>query len=422
MDLASKCPTAAQWNMLLNEACSGHDKSALEAHLGSCPMCRQQMERIVADPDMWNNAVAGLKPRSLEPACALYLERIMSDAKQYDCHSTIGNPASSEDELSLTFLTPSDNPDRLGTLGAYEITDVVGRGGMGVVLKGHDPRLNRVVAIKVLAPELASNATARKRFRREGQAAAAVSHDHVLTIHAVDESNEVPHLVMEYVDGKSLQQRIDCTGTLELTEILRIAMQTAAGLAAAHAQGLVHRDIKPSNILLENGVERVKIGDIGLARAVDDVRVTQPGVVAGTPEYMSPEQGRGETIDHRSDLFSLGSVIYAMCTGRPPFRAETTVAMVRQICDEVPRSIRQVNQDLPAWLEEIVERLLAKNPHDRIQTAAEAEELLAGCLAHLQEPSVNPLPSTMKWENESHDTRRQSLTRRGVPWLGMTQK
>ncbi len=126
---------------------------------------------------------------------------------------------------------------------------------------------------------------------------------------------------MPYVPGHSLQERIDQTGPLELREILRIGMQTAAGLAAAHAQGLVHRDIKPANILLENGVERVRITDFGLARAVDDATQTQSGVVAGTPQYMAPEQARGEAVDHRADLFSLGSVLYAMCTGHSPFRA-----------------------------------------------------------------------------------------------------
>src|SRR5437588_6254974 len=145
--------------------------------------------------------------------------------------------------------------------------------------------------------------------------------------HAVEEAGPVPYLVMEYVRGSSLQDRLDQSGPLELKEILRIGMQIASGLAAAHAQGLVHRDIKPANILLENGVERVKLTDFGLARAVDDASLTQSGVVAGTPMYMSPEQADGLPVDCRSDLFSLGSVLYAMCTGRPPFRAPSAVAV-----------------------------------------------------------------------------------------------
>src|SRR5205823_3462976 len=151
---------------------------------------------------------------------------------------------------------------------------------------------------------------------------AAVRNEHVIGIYAVEEANELPYLVMEFVNGLSLQERLDRSGPLELQEVLRIGLQTAAGLAAAHAQGLVHRDVKPANILLENGVARVKLTDFGLARAVDDASLTQSGVLAGTPQYMAPEQAHGEPADHRADLFSLGSVLYAMCTGRPPFRAD----------------------------------------------------------------------------------------------------
>src|SRR5262249_52001675 len=149
----------------------------------------------------------------------------------------------------------------------------------------------------------------------------------------------------------SLQERIDREGPLELAEILRIGMQVASGLAAAHAQGVIHRDVKPANILLENGVERVKLTDFGLARALDAASMTQSGVVTGTPQYMAPEQARGEPVDHRADLFSLGSVLYAMCTGRSPFRAETTMAVLRRVAEDQPRSIREVNPAVPDWLE-----------------------------------------------------------------------
>ncbi len=316
------------------------------------------------------------------------------------------------DEVSLDFLEPSDAPDSLGRLGQYEVDEVVGRGGMGIVLKGNDPKLNRVVAVKVLAPELASNASACKRFLREGRAAAAVSHDHVVTVYGIDDSGRLPFIAMEYISGPSLEDRIKGEGPLELTEILRIGMQIASGLAAAHAQGLVHRDIKPANILLENGVEKVKITDFGLARAVDDVRMTKPGVVTGTPEYMSPEQARGESVDHRTDLFSLGSVMYAMCTGRSPFRAENTPAMIRRVCEDTPRPIEDVNSDIPGWLIQIIKELLAKSSADRFQSAAELAELLGQCLAHLQEPSVNPLPDRLQGRKFGRFARRRRTTRR----------
>src|SRR5207248_7730435 len=259
----------------------------------------------------------------------------------------------------------SQRADALGRLGHYEVLDLVGRGGMGVVLRAFDEVLHRVVAIKVMAPQLATSATARRPFLREARAAAAVSHDNVVTIHAVEEGEGVPHLVMQFVAGTSLQEKLDREGPPELREVLRIGMQAAAGLAAAHAHGLVHRDVKPSNILLENGVERVKLTDFGLARAADDASLTQSGVLAGTPQYMAPEQAQGEAMDHRADLFSLGSVLYAMCAGRPPFRAETTMAVIRRVCDERPRPLREVNPEVPGWLAAIIAKLHAKGPARR---------------------------------------------------------
>ena len=205
---------------------------------------------------------------------------------------------------------------------------------MGVVLKAFDEKLQRVVAIKVMAEALAASPAARKRFVREAQAAAAVRSDHIVNIYEVEESGSRPYLVMELISGVSLQERLDAAGPLGVREILRIGLQIAQGLAAAHAQGVVHRDISPANILLENGVERVKITDFGLARVADDATHSASGIVAGTPQYMAPEQVCGEPVDQRSDLFSLGSVLYAMCTGRSPFRAETTVAVLRRVCDE----------------------------------------------------------------------------------------
>ena len=151
----------------------------------------------------------------------------------------------------LYFLHPADRPDLLGTLGEYEVQEVIGQGGMGVVLKAFEPALHRLVAIKVLAPALAGSATARRRFTREAQAAAAVCHEHVVAVHGVHEADGLPYLVMQYVAGESLQDRLDRTGPLEVVEVVRIGMQTAAGLAAAHAQGLIHRDVKPANLLLE---------------------------------------------------------------------------------------------------------------------------------------------------------------------------
>lgn len=293
---------------------------------------------------------------------------------------------------SLPLLEPCDKPDRIGKLDHYEIIELVGQGGMGTVLRAFDTKLSRIVAVKVMAPELAANPTAVKRFLREAQTAAAVHHDHVVTIHAIDDSHRPPFIVMQFIEGLTLQQKIDKEGALELKQILRIGSQMAAGLAAAHRTGLIHRDVKPGNILLENGVERVKITDFGLARAADDVEMTKSGMIAGTPQYMSPEQAHGEQIDSRSDLFSLGSVLYTMCTGRPAFRADTTMGTLRRVCDDTPRPIHEVNAEIPVWLCEIIEKLLAKDPQQRFQSAQEVSDLLSQHLAHLQQPASCPLP------------------------------
>ena len=235
----------------------------------------------------------------------------------------------------LAFLQPPTRAGSLGRLAHYEVQEVLGSGGFGTVLKAFDDRLHRVVAIKVMAPQLAASGAARKRFVREARSAAAVRdrlprRQRPLRQRGDDES--MPYLVMEFVAGQTLQQKLDKVGPLAVTEVLRIGGQIARGLAAAHATGLIHRDIKPANILLENGVERVKITDFGLARAADDASISQSGIVAGTPQYMAPEQARGEAIDHRSDLFSLGSVLYAIhAPGRPavPGRDDARGAQAR---------------------------------------------------------------------------------------------
>ncbi len=297
--------------------------------------------------------------------------------------------------MASQLLSPASHPELLGRLGRYDVERLIGSGGMGVVFKAHDSELNRPVAIKILAPYLSSSGPARKRFAREARAAAAVVHEHVVPIYNVETEREIPFLVMHYIAGESLQSRIDREGALELCEILRIGMQVASGLSAAHQQGLVHRDIKPSNILMEQGVERALITDFGLARAADDASLTRTGFHPGTPQYMSPEQAAGEQVDARSDLFSLGSVLYTMCTGRPPFRAETSLGVLRRITDVDPRPIREINPNIPEWLCSLIARLMSKSPENRFENALEVADLLGQCLAHVQQPAGKPLPEAV---------------------------
>ena len=293
------------------------------------------------------------------------------------------NRAAGEAQLSR-YLTPSTRDGWLGRLAHYEVEEILGQGAFGIVVKAFDEKLHRVVAIKLMSPELASTSPPRKRFLREARTAAAVTHENIVAIHAVEEE-PIPYLVMEYIPGLTLQQRMDEHGPLEVPEILRIGQQVAAGLAAAHAVQLIHRDIKPSNILLTEGPhERAKISDFGLARAVDDASLTSSGLIAGTPMYMAPEQARGETLDHRADLFSLGSVLYQLTSGRPPFRAANTVAVLKRLCEDTPRPLHDVIPDTPGWLETIIFRLLEKDRDRRYQTAREVAELLARCQQELE--------------------------------------
>lgn len=348
-------------------------ESAFHAHLESCPVCATAMERI-----------SGAEQIGCE----------ISDLLQAD---EIGDSIPVRDEYSMTdfiveHLEPSNSPEALGQLGGYDVLEVIGRGGMGVVLKAYDRELKRLVAIKALAPHLVHTPLARKRFAREAQAAAAVVNLHVIAIHHVQPNGRLPFLVMPLLTGESLAHRLKASGKMELKEILRIGMQAADGLAAAHAQGLIHRDVKPANILLEKGVERAVLTDFGLARAADDVSITRQGFIAGTPEYMSPEQARGAALDGRSDLFSLGCVLYEMATGVSPFRTDSTLATLRLIIEDQPVALASLVPEIPSWFCGIVEKLLSKDKEQRFGSAAEVNQVLAGCLAHVQQPASVPLP------------------------------
>ena len=369
------CPSAEHLRQHLAGTLAVAEQAEVITHLDTCSACQQALEKLAADDSLL--AAARQAGATSPPVPAL--QQVLQGLGEREA-------ATAAEDMPLHFLRPSEQPGHLGRLGHYEVLDLVGRGGMGVVFRASDEKLQRVVAIKVLAPHLAGSALARQRFLREARAAAAVSHDHVVTIHAVEEQG-APYLVMQYVAGVSLQERLRQRGPLAIKEVLRIGMQAARGLAAAHAQGLVHRDVKPANILLENGVERVKITDFGLARAGEDVPLTQTGTVAGTPAYMSPEQANGEIVDARSDLFSLGTVLYEMCAGVPPFRGGSAPAVLRAVADTVPRPLRQLNPEVPAPLAAVIEKLHAKDPAKRYHTAEEVADILAKLLAETQQAS-----------------------------------
>ena len=369
---------------LLHDELSDDQQAELADHLEGCPQCRKRLEQMAAASNYWSDAVL---VRGEQAAGILQSAGVVSEGTR-DLYRD--DDDGDIDTVWLEFLDPPDpaHPDTIGRLGSYEILELLGRGGMGVVLKARDPALERTVAIKVLTPSLSRGASSRRRFAREARAVAAVGHENIVAIHAIDEFRGLPYLVMQYVPGRSLQERLDASGPLEVREILRIGIQSARALAAAHAQGVVHRDIKPANILLENCVERVKLTDFGLARAIDDASLTQSGTIAGTPQYMAPEQARGESVNARADLFALGASLYAMASGRSPFRANSAMAVLKRVCEAQHQPIRELNPDVPGWLEATIDRLLAKEPADRFQTAGEVADLLEKGLAHLQQPTI----------------------------------
>lgn len=351
---------------------------SVESHLDQCTSCRSRLDAAVATDDEWAELRNSLSTDG--PASTLVVDR----------ERTVGR---SEDlAFYRGMLSPSDDPQMMGRIGTYEVVGLLGHGGMGVVFKAMDPALNRYVAVKMLAPHFAASGTARQRFSREAQAAAAVVHEHVVAIHSVSQWQDTPYLVMPYIRATTLQKRLDEDGALQLREILRIGYQVASALAAAHAQGLIHRDVKPANILLEHDVERVVLTDFGLARAVDDIRLTRTDTLVGTPQYMSPEQTNDQSLDFRTDLFSLGSVLYEACTGRPAFQAVTSYGVLRKISDTEPRAISDLNPDIPDWLVGIVARLMAKEPDGRFESASEVADLLQRCLSHVEQPQLTPLP------------------------------
>ena len=275
----------------------------------------------------------------------------------------------------------------------YRLEHEIGRGGMGVVYRATDTRLERPVAIKILPDELTADADERRRFLREARAASALNHPHIVTIHEVGEDEGTTFIAMELVDGEPLD-RVLARGPLPLPIALEYATQIAAALAAAHDRGIVHRDIKPGNVAVTRD-SRAKVLDFGLAkrthRAPTDATAsfaTLPGTVVGTLAYMSPEQAEGKPVDSRSDVFSLGAVVYEMLTGRRPFAHESDLGLVAAILRDQPPAIRTLNPGVPADVERIVQRALAKNPASRYANAEELRAELAAALARETHPRV----------------------------------
>jgi hypothetical protein len=334
------------------------------------------------------------------------------------------------------YLLPAQEPDEIGRLGSYRVLKVLGVGGMGVVFLAEDPQLKRMLALKALKPALAASRGARQRFLREAQAAAAIDHEHVISIYQVGEAQGIPFLAMPLLKGESLEARLRREGRLPLPEVLRIGREMAEGLEAAHASGLVHRDVKPSNVWLEAGRGRVKILDFGLARGKDDARLTQAGAVLGTPAYMAPEQADRKAVTLRCDLYSLGCVLYRMSTGLAPFKGHDVMNVLKQVLLETPRPVHELNPEAPPELSRLVAELMAKDPAARPARARLVAEALGAMEQTAQSPAVTAKapettapaaptkPFRARRSDEPMDDWEQVRSRRprrrawGLPWWG----
>jgi hypothetical protein len=385
---------------------TGNDADRVRAHLDICQPCREAMGRL--------EPTEGAPPRSgdlhetaHDPANSATITREVPT-------QTHALPPGCEDPPDLSFLGPTARPDSLGRIAHYEILGILGSGGMGIVLKGFDPKLDRVVAIKLISPRLANSDRARRRFLREARSAAAIGHVNVVTIHSVDEEHGLPYLVMECLVGRTLKERIEAGPRLRPREVMRIGMQIAEGLEAAHAQGVIHRDIKPANIMLLDRGEGVKITDYGLARVeLELAELTSAEQVVGTPAYMSPEQVRGEALDARSDLFSLGCVLFAMVAGRSPFQGRHILEIARKIADEEPAPLHLIDPAVPGPLSKLVGRLLQKTPDDRPARAGEVAEELR----HLLEDTDLEIGPTVAFRPATKGVTRKDLRSRAWRWV-----
>lgn len=406
MGRSTDCPDENILFQLASDALAEQDAEAIHLVMNRCESCqlvesnscRAKLGLLIQQYQHWLAERPDSAP-SLD-ATKAFFESSMGSS---------GDEGSDFEIFDRSMLAPSEDSAVLGCIGKYEIHGVLGTGGMGVVLKAFDRSLQRFVAIKLLGRQWASSPTARTRFSREGRAVAAISHLNVVTVYSVEHHEGLPFLVMELIEGSTLHDLIHAGERFDVVTTLRLGYQIALGLEAAHRHGVIHRDIKPGNIMIESGTGRVKITDFGLARiAMDNTDLTTQGGTLGTPAYMSPEQVRGEPIDARSDLFSLGCVLYAMLDGHSPFRGAHQLETAQNVDKKEPPDLSEIHDDVPFFISVLIGRLLDKDLDQRFQTASEVVHEFNNYLARFNQIDSNEFDSEIRRANQVATQRRDA--------------
>jgi serine/threonine protein kinase len=417
------CPSAEQLRAFRAALLPDALRQEVSDHLRGCTQCSAQLENLPAAP---GTGSAYLLVPTIEQSLAHdFVPRVTPPPLQGRVETPApgtrycGPPKDESGKAEYPFLLPPQQPEEIGRLGNYRVLRLLGKGGMGFVFRAEDLALLRPVALKVMNPQVHGAGEGGQRFLREARIMAAIKHEHLVTVYQAGQEGEVCYLAMELLEGESLGDFLHRAGPCGAAEVLRLGRETAQGLAEVHGHGLIHRDIKPSNIWLEAPGGRVKILDFGLARFVhEDARLTRSGAVIGTPSFMSPEQARGAALDARSDLFSLGCVLYCLCIGRPPFEADTVMGVLTALAVDHPRPVHELNHALPRELGELVMQLLAKNPHDRPASAQVVVKRLGEIEARLSGRGPAPAPSSatalLTTASAEKPAAKKSVVRRGA--------